>query len=250
MDQPSDYLHSQCPLCFGENNWQNGVRDSPSMCIIYLFLMTPLHQLTIYRPDIIVCIDACFTQKCSTNFCGAAGSDHPNLTSSFFLPMDNVKAMEDFVERCHGERCQASRAEPDEDHYEEGMHVPVSVLNGCGDSFITVDEKREKASTHFFTDMGLMALVCRHDHVLWIVNLTSAGEKQHYALALLDQLFKHIPDQMTIGLLYDIGCQLEWSCHKWNFMHNSILSRIAFAVAVFHAYGHQWPCQIVYHPRK
>ncbi|KAG2123852.1 hypothetical protein DEU56DRAFT_917259 [Suillus clintonianus] len=95
-----------------------------------------------------------------------------------------------------------------------------------------------------------MALVCRHDRVLWIANLTSAGKKQHYALALLDWLFKHIPTQMTIGLLYDIGCQLERSCRKWNFMDDSILSRITFAVAVFHAYGHQWACQIVYHPRK
>ncbi|KAG1841751.1 hypothetical protein F4604DRAFT_1884868 [Suillus subluteus] len=41
---------------------------------------------------------------------------------------------------------------------------------------------------------------------------------------------------MTVGLLYDIGCQLEWSCCKW--------------IAIFHAYGHQWPCQIIYHPRK
>ncbi|KAG1793314.1 uncharacterized protein HD556DRAFT_1432309 [Suillus plorans] len=131
--------------------------------------------------------------------------------------------MEDFVQRCHGEsrQARASRAEPDEDCYEEGMRVPVSVLNGCGDSFIAADEKREKAR-----------------------------EKQHYALALLDRLFKHLPAQMTIGLLYDIGCQLERSCCKWKFMDNSILSRIAFAVAVFHAYGHQWPCQIVYHPRK
>ncbi|KIK33502.1 hypothetical protein CY34DRAFT_99474 [Suillus luteus UH-Slu-Lm8-n1] len=127
------------------------------------------------------------------------------------------------------------------------MHIPVSVLNRCGDSFIAADEKREKASTRFFTDT---ALVCRHDHVLWIANLTSAGEKQHYALALLDRLFKHIPTQMTIGLLYDIGCQLERSCRKWSFLDNSTLSRIAFAVAVFHAYGYQWPCQIVYHPRK
>ncbi|KAG1744527.1 uncharacterized protein EDB91DRAFT_1236494 [Suillus paluster] len=224
VDQPSEYLRLQCPLCFGGNNW----------------------------PDVIVCIDACFTQKCSTNARGATSSDPPNLTLSFFLPMDNVKAMEDFVERCCGEKCQkrASRVEPDKDCYEEGMRIPVSVLNGCGDSFIAADEKREKASTHFFTDTGLMALLCRHDRVLWITNLTSAGEKQHYALALLDRLFKHLPAQMTIGLLYDIGCQLEWSCRKWKFMDNSILSRIAFAVAVFHAYGHQWPCQIIYHPRK
>jgi hypothetical protein len=131
------------------------------------------------------------------------------------------------------------------------MHVPVSVLDGCGESFVAADEKREKASTHFFfTDTGLMALLCRHDRVLWIVNLTSAGEKQHYALALLDRLFKHLPCQMTVGLLYDIGCQLEQSCHKWNLLDNSILSHMSFAVAMFHAYGHQWPCQIIYHPRK
>ncbi|KAG2115662.1 hypothetical protein BD769DRAFT_1363277 [Suillus cothurnatus] len=234
VDQPSDYLRSRCPLCFGGNDWRNGARDSLPM------------------PDVIVCIDACFTQKRSANPRGATGSDPPNPTPSFFLPTDDVKAMEDFVERCRGDRWQArtSRAEPDEDSYEEGMRIPVSVLNGCGDSFIAADKKREKASTRFFTDTGLMALVCRHDRVLWIANLTSAGEKQHYALALLDRLFKHIPTQMTIGLLYDIGCQLERSCRKWNFLDDSTLSRIAFAVAVFHAYGHQWACQIVYHPRK
>jgi hypothetical protein len=160
--------------------------------------------------------------------------------------------MEDFVQHCQGERHQAraSRTGPEDDRYEEGMRVPVSVLDGCGESFVAADEKREKASTHFFTDTGLMALLYRHDRVLWIVNLTSAGEKQHYVLALLDRLFKHLPRQMTVGLLYNIGCQLEWSCHKWNLLDDSILLRISFAVAVFHTYGHQWPCQIISHPRK
>ncbi|OAX31616.1 hypothetical protein K503DRAFT_794925 [Rhizopogon vinicolor AM-OR11-026] len=152
--------------------------------------------------------------------------DPPNPTPSFFLPIDDVKAMEDFVQRS-----RVPRTEPEDDRYKEGMCVPVSVLDGCGESFVAADEKQEKAS--------LMALLCRHDRVLWIMNLTSAGEKQHYALALLDRL-----------LLYDIGCQLEQSCRKWNLLDNSVLSCISFAVAVFHAYGHQWPCQIIYHPRK
>jgi Kyakuja-Dileera-Zisupton transposase len=26
--------------------------------------------------------------------------------------------------------------------------------------------------------------------------------------------------------------------------------RLRYAVSVFHAYGHQWACQLVYHPRK
>ncbi|KAG2112072.1 uncharacterized protein F5147DRAFT_744682 [Suillus discolor] len=188
---------------------------------------------------------ACFTQKRSTNPHGADTIDPPNPTPMFFLSNDDVKAMEDFIQSLW-----VSRAEGDKDHYEEGMHVPVSVLNGCGESFVAADEKREKASTHFFTDTGLMALLCRHDCVLWLANLTSVGEKQHYALALLDCLFKHLPPQMTIGLLYDIACQLEQSCRKWKLLDDNTLSCISFAVAVFHVYGHQWPCQIVYHPRK
>ncbi|KAG1740128.1 uncharacterized protein EDB91DRAFT_1248455 [Suillus paluster] len=154
IDQPSEYLRSHCLLCFGGNTYHRS--DDHSI------------------PDVIICIDACFTQKCSTNPRGADSINPPNPTPTFFLSNDDVKAMEDFVQSCRGERrqAQASRAEGDEDHYEEGMRVPVSVLNGCGESFVAADEKREKASTRFFTDTGLMALLCRHDHVLWLVNLT------------------------------------------------------------------------------
>ncbi|KAG1816762.1 uncharacterized protein BJ212DRAFT_1446841 [Suillus subaureus] len=95
-----------------------------------------------------------------------------------------------------------------------------------------------------------MALLCRHNRVLWLINMTSAGEKQYYSLALVKWLFKHLPPDMLVGLLYDIGCQLEHSCQKWGFLDDSILSCISFRISVFHAYGHQWPCQIVYHPQK
>jgi hypothetical protein len=54
---------------------------------------------------------------------------------------------------------------------------------------------------------------------------------------------------MMVGILYDIGCQLHRSCVKWNLLGPN-LSRVTFGISVFHAYGHQWPCQVVYHPRK
>ena len=143
-----------------------------------------------------------------------------------------------------------TQKQPREDKLEDGMKVPASVLDGCGGSFQAADEKRQKASTRFFADTGLMALLCRHDHVLWLVNMTSAGERQHYALVLVKRLFQHLPATMTVGLLYDIGCQLERSCRKWKLLDDETLSRLKFGISVFHAYGHQWPCQIVYHPRK
>ena len=136
--------------------------------------------------------------------------------------------------------------EPD---YEPGMRIPSSVLNGCNDSFVAADANRVKASTLFFADTGLMALLCRHDRVLWLANMTSAGEKQHYVLCLLKKLFQHIPEIMHLGLLYDIACQLDRSCEKYDFLPE-FRDRIVFGISVFHAYGHQWPCQLIYHPRK
>src|SRR6266511_3605273 len=106
-----------------------------------------------------------------------------------------------------------------------------------------------KASTQFFADTGLMAMLCRHDRVLFLANMTSAGEKQHYVLCLLEILFKHIPKTMRIGVLYDIICQLHRSCMKHGFLPD-MTDRIVFGLAVFHAYGHQWPCPLIYHPRK
>ncbi|KAF8157537.1 hypothetical protein K438DRAFT_1620994 [Mycena galopus ATCC 62051] len=77
----------------------------------------------------------------------------------------------------------------------------------------------------------------------------SAGERQFYVIALIETLFQHLPLKIRVGLLYDIGCAFERSCLKWDFL-SRFLDRIAFAVSVFHAFGHEWACQLLYHPRK
>ena len=176
---------------------------------------------------------------------------HPD---SVFLPKEIVAEMATRVTEMRGSSRTASTrpttsGESVVDGFEPGMRVPTSVLDGCNNSFIAADERRTKASTEYFVDTGLMALLCRHDRVLWLANMTSAGEKQHYALALIEQLFQNLPDDATVGLLYDIGCQLHRSCLKFGFL-DVFMDRILFAISVFHAYGHQWACQVIYHPRK
>ncbi|KAJ6607282.1 hypothetical protein B0H10DRAFT_2307084, partial [Mycena sp. CBHHK59/15] len=121
----------------------------------------------------------------------------------------------------------------EEDGYEhERLLLPRSVLNGCEASFKAADEKRQKASTEFFEDTALMALVCCHDRVLWVANMHT-----------------HLPHDIRVGLLYDVACTFERSCLKWGFL-SPFMDRIAFAVSVFHAFGHEWACQLLYHPRK
>jgi hypothetical protein len=208
---------------------------------------------------VIVCLDACFTQKHRKSQGNAWNEPHTH-PETVFIPTMEVNEVEKMVESVRptpkkGENRKSKSpkkpayAESQEPPFENGMRVPTAVLDGCNDSFVAADERRMKASTLFFADTGLMALICRHDRVLWLVNMTSAGEKQHYALCLLQKLFMYIPDTMRVGILYDIGCQLVRSCLKYGFL-SSFLERIVFGISVFHAYGHQWPCQIIYHPRK
>jgi hypothetical protein len=146
-------------------------------------------------------------------------------------------------------KAKQPRGEEEADGYEGEMQVPRSVLNECESSFKAADEKREAASTQFFDDTGLMAILCRHDRVLWLVNMRTPGEKQYYALALLEMLFQHLPLNIRVGVLYDIACQLHRSCAKFGFL-GRYLHRILFAVSVFHAFAHRWACQLIYHPLK
>jgi hypothetical protein len=110
------------------------------------------------------------------------------------------------------------------------MPIPRSVLEECTESFLAADEARNKASTQFFDDTGVMALLCWHDQVLWVANMKSAGKKQFYALAPIQILFQQLPGVATIGILYDIACKLQESCIKWGFLKD-ILHRIIFGLS-------------------
>jgi hypothetical protein len=173
---------------------------------------------------------------------------HPRTV---FLPDTQTENWRQFVEeiRPHRNVKKTSTAPDKEDGFEGPIRVPTSVLDACEGSFTAADETRQKASTQFFDSTALMGLLCRHDRVLWLVNMTSAGERQHYALALIDTLFENLPPKYTVGILYDVACSLHRSCVKWNFL-DKYQERITFAISVFHAYGHGWACQCIYHPRK
>ncbi|KIM56448.1 hypothetical protein SCLCIDRAFT_1146700 [Scleroderma citrinum Foug A] len=148
---PSEYLHYHCPLCFGGCH------------------KTDVDQEISSEFDIIVCIDTCFTQKCH--------NDPVNPTSSIFLKQQDVDAMEHEVEELRRSQPLRNRAArgivETEDLCEHGMRVPTSVLDGCDESFTAADEKCQKVCKHsFFSDTGIMALLCHHDHVIHLVNMT------------------------------------------------------------------------------
>ncbi|KAF8290390.1 hypothetical protein DL93DRAFT_2127627 [Clavulina sp. PMI_390] len=122
--------------------------------------------------------------------------------------------------------------------------MPPLVFGACRDRFLAANESNQKAEASIYADTGLMALTCRHDCVIAMVNLTDGGERQYNALALLKYLFSQLPTHWQVGMLYDIGCQLDISIKKFNFLPN-VASRITWGVSVFHAFGHEFSCQCV-----
>ncbi|KIJ10260.1 hypothetical protein PAXINDRAFT_29873, partial [Paxillus involutus ATCC 200175] len=165
-EQPLDYFCTCCPLCFGGNDWRRAQSPNPLIDKSPHIIVANMAS----RVDCIVCVDACFMQKHLKNPYGAEGDDPPNPITLFFVPTEVIDEMESLTERCHtqGHNGTGRVIAPagNEDLVEEGMHVPVSVLDGCGQSFIAADKRREKVSTQFFADTGLMALLCHHDRVL------------------------------------------------------------------------------------
>ncbi|THU94779.1 hypothetical protein K435DRAFT_819914 [Dendrothele bispora CBS 962.96] len=212
--RPSEYLRRRCPICFG------GEFDSKKDRLSW--------------SDVIVCLDACFTQRHNTQPRDPA-RQHPD---SFFIPQSEVEAVEARVDEARSQAGHATKKskssgdhDTEDDHLEDGMLLSKAVLDLCGNSFKAAHEFLAKVIPKGCDVTAVMALLCRHDRPLWVVNMSTPGERQHYAIALLEKLFEHLPPFMHVGVLYDIG-----GPH--------------FAMSVFHAFGHQWACQVIYHPRK
>ncbi|KAF9514716.1 hypothetical protein BS47DRAFT_1392291 [Hydnum rufescens UP504] len=124
---------------------------------------------------------------------------------------------------------------PEDDTVEPGLHALNSAYDACQQSFIAADEDHVKASTQYFEDTGVIALLCHHDIPLAVANMWTAGKKQFYVFALLDTILKHVPSHWRIGALYDIGCQMDQTLKKWRFMLEW-LPRLEWGVSIFHAY--------------
>ncbi|KAJ7821848.1 hypothetical protein B0H13DRAFT_2241700 [Mycena leptocephala] len=177
-------------------------------------------------PEMILAVimsgDACFTQRRNK---GKGRTDPPHRhPTTVFVPEEVTKQMESFVD---------SVRPPQKPARKPRKATPA-------------DEKRMKSSTQFFDDTGLMGLNCRHDHLLFLVNMKTAGEKQFNMYALLYMFLLHLPRWFVVGFLYDIACQLERSARLWGFLPPEMLARLQFAVSVLHAFGHHWVCQMLF----
>jgi Kyakuja-Dileera-Zisupton transposase len=162
----------------------------------------------------LLCLDGNFDQRRLKH----AGSGDQPVPGAFtyFLSADEVAAAKRSTEQAMGKKKKpfADEDTTDPDSTLPGLGLPEHIYSGCKKRFFAADEDNKKGETSVFSDTGLMAMVCRHDRVLFVANLRDSGEKRYYALALLKRLFQELPASWTAGILYDIGCQLHQTITK------------------------------------
>jgi hypothetical protein len=96
-------------------------------------------------------------------------------------------------------------------------------------------------------DAGLIAATCRHGIALRLYNIQGTGERQQYALELLKDIMLDSDCPSKLYILYDIGCSFE--SYVRSRMAPSDFERLTFAISIFHAYAHKYPCQVLFSPR-
>ncbi|KAH9807979.1 hypothetical protein DFH28DRAFT_1088460 [Melampsora americana] len=124
----------------------------------------------------------------------------------------------------------------------------------CTEAHTTANDARGKSYFQSMDESGLMGMACRHDHVLRYINLIQSGEKVHYPLALVEWLLevleKNREHSNKVGILYDIGCNLDKSIKSRDlFREERAANRLKIGTALFHSYAHNWGCQLQYNPR-
>ncbi|KZT54015.1 hypothetical protein CALCODRAFT_417841, partial [Calocera cornea HHB12733] len=220
-----------CPACFAQEMWG---------------------QPAVQGPDVIVCADG---NRQLRRFRGG-GESIPVYSPEIFMTSEAVDAV--------GREMARMRASRPANHM--AARLSADALERCKKSFKVADEDAALVNEKLFDPTGVVVLLCRHDIPLLACDITTPGEQQKYVVAMLLELLKELPDQATVGLLYDIGCQLDHSsrlpashrhrnhiCSIDLFQYGYLgaaFPRIIMGCSVLHAYGHEWACQVAYHPRR
>ncbi|KAK1222995.1 hypothetical protein PQX77_014141 [Marasmius sp. AFHP31] len=207
------YLQRLCPACFGGSKFGRSFQQGG---------------------DIHVALDGNFHHR----HLKSGGDGKPFHSSTRFLSKEFVKSVSDRVADARGQPAKPCK-----------VVVPDDVVDSDRDAYKAAKGDSQKKANDIFDENGLMALVCRHDIPLFITSIDTPGEQQKDAVALLDALFVMLPTLATVAALYDITCVLDRSIRMYDFFSEDIASRLQFATALLHAYGHQWHCQLHYNPR-
>lgn len=130
----------------------------------------------------------------------SSGSNPSVYIPDFFVPKAEVDKV--------GRRIEAQRPR----RYSKKSSTALdAALDECERVYTAADGCKVKTNADIFDDTGLMALVCRHDILIFFANIDTPGEQQKFAISLIEKLFEHLPPSASVTVLYDVGCVLDQS---------------------------------------
>ncbi|KAF5332294.1 hypothetical protein D9611_008142 [Ephemerocybe angulata] len=169
------YLQQLCPACFGRKKWGATFDEG---C------------------DVHVSVDGCWSHR-HLRKKGDCPKFHNPL---FYLPTAEVNRV--------GVDIEVAKEKPPRVHIPT---VPDDAIDECENGHIAADGSKPKTQADKYDDTGTMAMVCRHDIPLFLINVDTPGEQQKYAVALIKKLFSCLPETATAAVFYDVACVLHRS---------------------------------------
>ncbi|OAV92783.1 hypothetical protein PTTG_04955 [Puccinia triticina 1-1 BBBD Race 1] len=166
-----------------------------------------------HKPNYILCMDGNFQHRRHLK----ASVELPNCikTPSIFVAPDEVEKME----RCMNEEMDQEPENQDR----------------CTKQHTAADDVRTGKTWKECDETGLFGMACRHDQIINLINIVQS-EGEEYTKKL--------------SFLYDIGCNIEKGVIRRNqFPECRERNLLSFGTSVFHAYVHEWKCQLRYNPR-
>ncbi|KAE8222257.1 hypothetical protein CF319_g4510 [Tilletia indica] len=206
-------LADSCPACF-----QQFVSSKSRLS----------HALERDAPQVVVSVDGNFSQKRKSRENVATRQPLPPRR---FLSHQQVRTVEDRLKTRNLNQSVTGRG------------------HDCSAKVKAADPLAAKGAAGVHDVTGVMGLCCRHDHPLVFCDITTAGERHHYAVALVLALTDALGSTLRhLGVMYDIGCRFANNERVKRILPDTV--RITWTIPLFHVYGHTSGCQAKYSPRR
>ena len=143
--------------------------------------------------------DGCFSYR----HLRSAGDGPILYEPTYFLPKEKV----DSAQR----RVAQARAEGKKKNSSPVSVLPQATVDMCQESWEAANEKKRRADSKRYDASGIFVMTCCHSQVLFLCNIDTPGEQQHYIVVLVEHVASLLPPQATILQAYDIGCVTDHS---------------------------------------
>ncbi|OAV87019.1 hypothetical protein PTTG_29615 [Puccinia triticina 1-1 BBBD Race 1] len=218
----------KCPRCFGPQ--ENKIKA---------------HQ---DEPHIIIAMDGNF-QQCHYAYASKDNPPESKYPSSFIPP---------------------SKIAPDATLFTSTKAAAVGIDPPCADTHKAANDTRNETAWEKCDDNGLFASACCHDIPLKYINIYKTGEKLYYPVSILRTILADFsstkwescttlvatwkPMLTGYGIVKFLSNLTRSSLtHCLQHLQRNLLEEcradLRFGTSVFHAYVHEWSCQVKYNPR-